>query len=186
MEEAWDIGFRGPVCLQFFNEPLLDPRIAGLVMLAKKVGYSNVYFSTNGDYFSKALAAKLDGCLDNIYISLYDPDGQRFKGFFKRTRVHFAGAHITTHHSPNENLKQLIQENVDRPCTTPGERMIISSTGEAALCCEDIGCIFHLGSIKQSSIKELWFSKRHTDIVEQLSKIGGRRGYGYCKICPRA
>src|SRR5689334_9206367 len=41
--EAQAIGFRGVVCLQFYNEPLEDPRLPEFAALAKGMGFSYVF-----------------------------------------------------------------------------------------------------------------------------------------------
>lgn len=188
IDDAEDLNFNGATCLQFFNEPLLDPRIPQLAGYVKTKGFYPVYFSTNGDLLTNQLAQSLDGVLDKICISLYDNPEQKRKHYttlFHKTTVIFAGEHITTHNSPRSDLAQLIKENLNLPCHNPKVRMIVCSNGKMSLCCEDINCEWSLGNVKTQTIKELWHSTKHNSIIKTLSYVDGRLAYEYCKNCPR-
>jgi radical SAM protein with 4Fe4S-binding SPASM domain len=65
------------------------------------------------------------------------------------------------------------------------DRMIIDYSGRMRLCCEDIAEEWGLGSIYDFSLYELWNSERHLEILDNLSRPGGRLKYDYCSICPR-
>ncbi|MBI3801342.1 MAG: glycosyltransferase [Deltaproteobacteria bacterium] len=63
-------------------------------------------------------------------------------------------------------------------------RLIIRYDGEMCHCCEDIYGVFQLGNVYHSTLEDLWFSERHTQIVEDL--IAGRREkYALCRNCPQ-
>lgn len=54
------------------------------------------------------------------------------------------------------------------PCHRPLMRMIIRYDGEMCNCCEDVRGAFGLGNIYRDSLKDLWLSNRHTEIIESL------------------
>lgn len=195
LDQAQQLGFKGPVGLSWFNEPLLDPRIPQFVRYAKQKGLGT-YLVTNGDPLTPELARELDGILGEVRISIYDylgdPDGTKsaethFINLFTKTRVVFmSGIHLTTHFSPRrESLQTLIELHVGSICVKPQVQMIITCTGEMAVCCEDIACNWKLGNINDKSLKQLWYSPEYQKIIEILSQPRSRYTYPLCKICPR-
>lgn len=186
LDEAGDLNFKGQVGFVWFNEPLMDPRLPSFAAYAKTRGLY-VYIATNGDLLTPELALELDGLLNHIFISLYPGarEPRYFQSLFKKTRIDWGGPHMTSHFSPRRDLQTLISRRHMRPCVNPQNRMIITYTGEMALCCEDLACNFNLGSIHGRSLTDLWYSLHHQEIVEALSKPGGRQAYPYCRICPR-
>src|SRR5688572_7763563 len=57
LTHAWKMRFRGAVCLQHYNQPLMDPRIDAFGRFARRLGFSNVFISTNADYITEKRAA---------------------------------------------------------------------------------------------------------------------------------
>lgn len=195
LEQARRIGFNKDICLQFLNEPLIDNRLPEIARYAKKMGFSCVYVNTNADCIDPHLAKELDGNFDFLGISLYDFSRETREylhrkeyllGLFKKTKLHFyEDKHLTTHYSPNENLKTLIKKRADTSCNNwCGNRMIIGYTGEMLLCCEDIAGYWNLGNIENTLLEKLWFSDKHQQIIQTLRQPGGRSKYSYCSQCP--
>lgn len=201
VDDAVDMGFTGWVNLQHYNEPLQDPRIADLARYAKDKGvFAEVYMHSNGDLLTPRKAAALDGVLDKIVVALYDETGGQpllgeardarrevIAGMFAKTRVEWAtGFHIITHYSPYTNLAEWIGISRPMPCRREVQlRMIIDYRGEMLLCCEDITGLWKLGNVRDQSLADLWYSPKHTEIIETLAQPGGREAYGFCRICPR-
>lgn len=193
LQQAKTIGFNGDVGFHWFNEPLLEPRLPEFIQMSKGYGF-RTYIITNGDLLDENSAKNLKG-LDYIIISHYDDPRERNARqiVYKELLcgivddVRSAYGYVITHFSPRPKaLAECIGGNRGRPCTDLKERMIITCSGEMALCCEDIMLGFKLGSIYKRTLEQLWFSKRHKSIVTKLSRVGGRLKFEYCKICPRA
>jgi radical SAM protein with 4Fe4S-binding SPASM domain len=133
----------------------------------------------------------VDGCFDELVISLYDEKTRaarekKLRAAFKKTKLVFTnGAHIPTHFSPMHSVVVLAQQNLEKPCNEPQRRMIVNHLGEMLLCCDDCIGNFNLGSIYRNSLKELWFSDKHQYLVRTLQKAGGRHVHSYCESCPR-
>lgn len=192
IDEAAGMGFRGPLCLNFFNEPLLDPRLGEIGRHAKGTeAFSEVYANTNGDFFNVVDVQDLDGSLDRFNVALYGPDAprrqDRIRSLFRKSVVTFTGGrHVVTHHSPYRNLEHAVAAVRDRPCIERArKRLIIAHTGDMLLCCEDIAGEWGLGNVGEHSLEELWFSSEHTRILRLLAEPGGRASFPYCTICPR-
>lgn len=186
-------GYGGSICLQHYNEPLMDKRFPYILAFIKTtLPNTKIFINTNGDYLNKELAEKIDGLIDEIYISDYNNESNtkegitKFNSLFKITKViHHFIPHTTTHFSPKSDLDVKIGIYKYRICNATKYKMIINHLGEMLLCCEDIPPHFNLGNIKESSLKDLWFSEKHENIVKTLLIQENRMKYEYCSICPR-
>ena len=69
------------------------------------------------------------------------------------------------------------------PCHRPLIRMIIQHDGDMVLCCEDTYSAFNLGNVSHDSLKELWYSQHHVQVIEDLL-AGRREKYPLCRNCP--
>lgn len=192
LEQSITLGHRGTVCLSHYNEPLMDPRIAEIVELTKKKGFSHVFFGSNADFLTEDLAQQLDGVVDYIGFSFYMDDPKRskrkewVKSLFKKTKVTMGdGEHMVTHYSPIADVVQISKKHSARPCNRPQKRMIVNHKGEMLMCCDDLTGHFELGNVHDSTLEELWYSERHQDFVLALSKSGGRCVHSHCLSCPR-
>ncbi len=182
------MSYKGRVYLNWYNEPLLDPRLLNFLRYIKKRGLT-AGLDTNADLLnpakSKELVKQLNDSLNWIRITRYDCDRAKtrwLQSIFKK-KVRWTDHHIVSHFSPSKALNPLIKWARNSPCSNTN-RIIIGYDGEMRLCCEDIAGNFNLGTIHKSSLKELWYSAKHQKIVETLAKNGGRLKYRYCSICP--
>lgn len=181
--------FKGEICFQHYNEPLLDERIVEFGKYAKSRHFK-IFFVTNGDYLTAAKAKELDGVFDYITISIYSNPSERdnkikhLNSLFNRTQLNFVGQHFTTHYSPKFSVKR-IEKVQNKPCDYPLKRLIINHKGEMLMCCDDLAGVFDLGNIYGNTLEELWYSDKHQKIVTALLKPGGRKKYSFCSICPR-
>ena len=187
-QAACNIGFRGDVCLWYFNEPLIDHRIPEFAKYAKNMGFK-VQVTTNGDYLTRELAEKLDGVLDQLFVSVYnrktlESKRAQYQRLFRKTKVTCAGLHVITHFSPHTGLANLIEAHKNRPCPSALRHFIIDYKGEMMMCCEDLSGNFKLGNVHDTPLEELWFGQKHSKIVSDLQKPNGRLAYPYCATCP--
>lgn len=192
LDQAAEMGFRGRVCLQHYNEPMQDERIADFGRYAMSKGqFLEVYINTNGDYINEAMAERLDGAFDRLHIALYDGHkvqrSAQYRSLFKQTSLTFTGGeHVITHFSPHADLAQTIAAVGGQPCERESQmRCIIAYTGEMLMCCDDIAGAFALGNAHETPLNELWFGERHRQILETLAQPGGRQQYSLCQSCPR-
>lgn len=206
IDEAVEMGFTGSVNLQHFNEPLLDERLTDLARYVKtKSEITEVGAYTNMDLITEERAKEMDGIFDYFVVALYMSEEKQKKrepwirGLFKKTRLKFTkGVHIVTHHSPPScwngiinfkaparNLEELIRTQVETPCTDYNDKLIIAYDGTILHCCEDYVGHFGLGNVNSMSLKDIWESETHTELVGNLACAGGRKKYSYCSNCPR-
>jgi radical SAM protein with 4Fe4S-binding SPASM domain len=209
IDQAIDMGFTGTVNLQHYNEPLLDDRLAELAAYVKtKPEVKDVRAFTNGDLFDEVRAQELDGLFDIFHIALYMPREKQeireewLRGLFKKTHLEFTGGlHRASHYSPPEqwedldhylydtmdhaNLEELIKVQREKPCLHNNHMLIIAYDGTILHCCEDYVGHFGLGNVNSMSLKDIWESPKHRQLVEDLSCAGGRKKNPYCDNCPR-
>lgn len=195
LDQAVEMGFRGDLCLQFYNEPLYDSRMPKIARYAREKGFESIYIHTNGDLLDENIARSLDGFVDFIIVSLYDHSlsfdqmkkrEMMLARLFDKTRLAaHPGKHMTTHFSPKRNLAELITKKKDTVCLSGcWYRCIISYSGEMVLCCEDLSGAWNLGNIRDKSLSDLWFGEKHQTVLKTLSKPGGRSTYALCRECP--
>jgi hypothetical protein len=201
IDQAVEMGFRGRVNLQHFNEPLQDPRIAKFAQYAKDQGkFAYIHAHTNSDLLTERKAAELDGSFDSLEIALYDDIGGRpmgivergerqnlLRSWFHKTTVNFTGgAHMITHFSPLAGLQEEIGRNRSKPCIQEVRmRCIIDYRGEMLMCCDDIMGAFELGNVSNRSLSDLWWGEPHMEAMKTLAFPGGRENFPFCQICPR-
>ena len=196
LDQCVELGFRGGVCLSHYNEPTMDERLADIADMVKSYNwFSSIHINTNGDFMTEELAARLDGVLDRVIMSLYMKDpvkSERAK--WVRTLFHKTALdlneqgidlHIPTHFSPNFPVKELAEKYIDNDCKEPAMRVIINHRQQYILCCEDVIGNFGLPTFPEMGIGDYWFNSRRTEIQNILSESGGRRKLSYCASCPR-
>jgi radical SAM protein with 4Fe4S-binding SPASM domain len=195
LDQAADLDYTGIVTFHRLSEPFLDKRILKVIKYANNKGLFTWEF-TNGDVLKKdpLLCKNIDGVLKNITIGLYDYKSEKEKkeqikfwnNRFNKTKVYFSLA--AEFPLIRQNAK-LYNDKLERkqktrkyPCFRTRE-LLIRYDGEVSLCCQDDQCNFRLGNVFNNSLKELWWSKKHIDIVNSLKQPGGRNQYSLCSNC---
>ncbi len=195
LDEMSSLGFKGMIAFHHMSEPFLDSRLIDFAKEAKKRGMSPHAF-TNGD----VLRRKDDICqeavkvFDGMRIGLYDAQSEsdvakEEQFWYKRlqgTKVSFSkldNLYRRTYISSDSPL--IPEKNIfqNAACDRPSQRLIVHYDGNMALCCEDMKDTFDLGNAFETSIEELWFSKKHISIIKDLRK-GLRNKYPLCSKCP--
>jgi len=192
IDQAIALGFRGGVCLQYYNEPLMDERLPEIAHKVRSYPeLKTVHLNTNGDYITPELAAELDGALDYMICTLYMNDPIKSERaawiptLFKETEVRMKtdSHHIPTHFTPAYDLESLIKVAQGMSCDQPTIRVIINHRRQYLLCCEDVIGNFDLGTFPDVGIEDHWLG-RHNELSNALSVAGGRKVHSYCMICP--
>jgi len=195
IDELHDLGYRGTMTLHRLSEPFLDPRFPEVAAHIKSKGMT-LFDHTNGDVLreNEALCTKLDGIVDTLRIGLYDYATHRekkramrfWREKFQHTEVIFSLPLETTNIRQNSGIYDRMRKDpriLDQPCRSRVRALHIRYDGEVSLCCQDDHCTFDLGNVFTQSIDEIWRSDRRRDIIQTLSKTGGRRGFALCSKC---
>ncbi|MBF0232551.1 MAG: SPASM domain-containing protein, partial [Desulfamplus sp.] len=195
MNQAKEIGFNGLISFHHMSEPFLDPRIIDMAWEAKKRGMIP-YEHTNGDMLkdNDSLCKAASEVFKYIVIGLYDYQNDKelsdAKQFWQHklhgTQVRFslAGQVFPRTFAPFDT--RMFRDKKTYPhgvCQMPLFRLIIHYDGNVALCCEDMMSAFELGNAFQTPIRDIWYSKKHVQIIQDLAK-GDRTKYPLCSVCP--
>lgn len=194
LDQAEKLGFKNSLAFHRLSEPFLDKRYIEVATYANEKGM-RIVENTNGDLLKNNpdLCKELDGLLSSIVIGLYDYKNRRerneqvrfWKNRFKKTQIIFSLAAEFPRIRQNTILydKKLVTPKIrNYPCfATSG--FLIRYDGEVSLCCQDDSCVFNLGNVFNSSLQDIWWSKKHIEIVNSLKVSGGRNLYPLCKGC---
>jgi radical SAM protein with 4Fe4S-binding SPASM domain len=204
LDQAQAMGFRERVTFFHYSEPLLDKRNIMLAWEARRRGMKP-YLHTNGDVLKNddALCEEVKQVYGLIVVGLYDYETNQELEETKRYWQHrLAGANLKFSAIGLSGARSAFSNGVPKalvpsdprmavpdltfanaPCHRPLIRLIIQHDGEMCNCYEDAQGAFGLGNVFQRSLKELWFSEHHVQIVTNL--IAGRRDkYDLCRNCP--
>lgn len=204
MDQAQSMGFDGLVSFHFYSEPLLDKRNIPLAREARNRGMKP-YLHTNGDVLLKN--AELCDSVAELYhyvvIGIYDYQSneelQSLKDFWQ---AKLNGADLKFSTIADGQARSTKSMSIPRalvptdrriavpdltfpngPCHRPLIRLFLRYDGEMCFCCEDVNAEFDLGNINRSTLEELWYSDKHTELVSDL--VAGRREkFPLCRNCP--
>lgn len=193
LDQAVAMGFTGGVCLSHYNEPLMDERLPEIARRVREYGkFSRVFLNSNGDFMTEVLAAKLDGVLNRIIITLYMAEPMKSERaawlttLFHGTELHLItqSEHIPTHFSPKFDVKALATAHAGKRCLEPAIRVIINHRRQYLLCCDDMIGFFNLGTFPEIALADHW-NGVHAAIQGRLAEAGGRAWHPHCLSCPR-
>ena len=195
IDELNNMGYKGRITFHRLSEPLLDSRYLEFVKYAVSRDLV-VIDHTNGDILKKDdnLCKQLDGLVDTFVIGLYDyknnSERKELESFwirrFEKTKVQFSTPNEAPAIRQGSDLYNNVEKDksiLDLPCTRRLSGLLIRYDGEVSLCCEDDACEFELGNVFRQSIKDIWWSEKHINIVEDLQNAGSRHNYNLCSKC---
>lgn len=192
INQSAELGFKGTVCLQHFNEPLMDDRLVSFGKYVKEKLDATISFCSNMDFITESKAREIDDVFDTIDVALYIHESKHaereeyLKTLFKKTKLIFTkGIHYITHYSPFGNLEGTINDCSNLKCIQYNKMLIVAYDGTVLHCCDDYSGHFGLGNLNKELIEDIWNSETHRKLINTLSKEGGRNKYHYCSICPR-
>jgi hypothetical protein len=180
----------------------LDPRIVTVGRLARDLGMIP-YEHSNGDVLRKN-PRLLDEALEvfeRIVIGLYDHETAEEREVEKQfwvtrmgPKVEFSSVdHVYPRsHYTDRNLagfearrgrRPRVKTHPDAHCHAPVAKCIVHYTGRLALCCEDMTESFDFGSAFDRTLRDLWYSPGHIEVVKHL-RTGPRSRYPLCARCP--
>lgn len=195
IDQVAELGYHGSVGFHRLSEPFMDDRYIEVATYAKDKGLI-VEDHTNGDIFKKnpVFIKQIDNLVDWLCIGLYDYKNKKekyeqmefWRKQFSKTKIEFSLAAeypsirinsiLETKNNPGNLIKNF-------PCLWPMLILLIRYDGEISLCCEDDNCMFGIGNVFEDSIKDIWLSKKHIEIVNNLKRNNGRLNFELCKKC---
>jgi radical SAM protein with 4Fe4S-binding SPASM domain len=195
IDQVVKLGYHGSIGFHRLSEPFLDNRYIEVGTYAKEKGLI-IRDHTNGDILKKNpdFIKQIDNLVDFLTIGLYDYKNKKekyeqmkfWRAQFNKTKIGFSLAAEYPLNRINSELEtDDINSNLNKnfPCLWPMWGLWIRYDGELSLCCEDDQCRFGIGNVFDKSIKDLWLSKKHIEIVNTLKKNNGRLNFELCKKC---
>jgi len=194
-DELDSLGFRGYITFHQLSEAFLDKRLLDIAREARRRGMKP-YVHTNGDVLRdhERLCQEAADVFEYIVVGLYDYTTEKEKDsqkeFWKKrlhgTRVMFSLAenvYVRTHSAANEEMNVLTRKTYPTAvCTSPQKYLLIHYNGDVCCCCEDMYGELLRFNIFETSIREVWYSERHAQIINTL-RVGDRHKYDLCAKC---
>ena len=191
------IQFAGRIHFFINNEPLLDPRLADLIKIAKaRVPLAKTEVQTNGLKLNVINGREiLSAGLDVLYINNYSDEGKVPLGvqkFLEEVAPDFPKVQIIfSMRKLNETLfnragtapnATSLSEMISIPCTLPFTDLVITANGKVAICCQDLEFEEVMGNINSATLMQIWSGPAFKKIRNHL-KNGDRSVSRFCKGC---
>ena len=193
IRELAELGFKGGVSFNLFNEPLLDKRLLSFLQYTRDIlPKAFIYLNTNGDLLNVERWKKLRAVgLDFANVSQYDGKlnsniRQLLSKLSYRERGHLF-AHVF--------LRDLIQNRaglveserrlklpVQRFCPRPFYQLCINYEGKVVLCCNDFFGAVQFGDVRKETVAAIWAGDEIRHYRERLL-AADRASLDLCKSC---
>jgi radical SAM protein with 4Fe4S-binding SPASM domain len=198
LDELESLGYKGYITFHHLSEAFLDNRLIQTAVEAKKRGM-RPYVHTNGDVLrsNEELCKMSAELFEYMVVGLYDYENQKekedqkkfWKKRLKGTKILFSIAdniYRRTYSPDNEKMKKLEKKTYPAgSCAQPQKYLLIHYNGDVSCCCEDMYGELMLSNIFDRSIKEIWYSEQHKQIINILQG-GKRKRYDLCLKCTMA
>lgn len=194
-DELESLGFRGYITFHHLSEAFLDKRLLEIAREARRRGM-RPYVHTNGDVLKdqEQLCKEAAGVFEYIVVGLYDYTTEKEKDsqkkFWKKrlhgTQVMFSLAenvYVRTHSAANGKMNAMVRQTYPTAvCANPQKFLLIHYNGDVCCCCEDMYGELLRSNIFETSIREVWYSERHAQIINALL-VGERHKFDLCAKC---
>ena len=195
IQQLREINFTGRISYDFYNEPTLAPDLIFFIYLAKKeLPNSKIELYSNGTkidmpFFIKLEKAGVDKFIitkhENITNYLFNETFSnlsqiQLKKVLFRT---FREIHFTNRGGALKNIHGKTSTNF-LPCHLPSMMLTITNQGNIIPCFEDFYQKNIMGNISDSSLLEIWNSKKYISFRNHLLQ-GLRHKFEACKSCSR-
>ena len=194
-DELESLGFKGYITFHHLSEAFLDSRLIEMAREAKRRGM-RPYVHTNGDVLrdDEQLCKETADVFEYVVVGLYDytteEERDSQKEFWQKrllgTRVMFSlveNVYVRTHSADSNQMNSL--ERTTYPtaiCTEPQKYLLIHYNGDVCCCCEDMYGELLRFNIFETSIRDIWFSERHAQVIHTLL-AGERKEFDLCAKC---
>ncbi|MFH1191354.1 MAG: radical SAM/SPASM domain-containing protein [Candidatus Omnitrophota bacterium] len=196
LNELANISFTGSIAFHCNNEPLLDPRLPSWIKMARSLLKNNFfYLYTNGIFINVNLAnALFNAGLNRIIINNYN-DQHKLNPAIRKLLDNAAvlrGEVIINYRAKTDyfgnragqspNMGSFLKKPLNIQCMRPSTEIVIGYDGTVPLCCADGLWKVIAGNVKDSSLKDIWFSDFFKKIRVALAK-GDRDCTEICRVC---
>lgn len=198
-----DFDYKGRISFSGFGESLLYEHFTDAInSLRDKLPSNHIETNTNGDKLNPdVIKALFNSGLSALYVNMYDGphQEQQFHDMFKEAEITTDQYVLREHWSGPDNDFSLklnnrsgtlqneaigiveLTEPLKKVCYYPFYKMLIDWDGRVLFCSNDWGREIVVGSVLESSIKDLWLSDIILDIRRRLAM--GDRLKSPCNKC---
>lgn len=210
INELAELGYKGSLGFDLFNEPLLNDELPKYVKYARtKLGKAvTIDIFTNGSLLTEGkIKELLEAGVDLFIVNDYTPGliAERIKdmNLSDEQRKHFSVRVLDRRPWPMGPLafsnrvgevpeagyplsvKMALEKHglpLNTFCHEPFSKLIVNFRGEVQLCCEDAVGHEIIGNVREHSLMKLWSSDKMRDFREALMRC---RRIGICRRCNR-
>lgn len=174
--EAYNLGFEGWVAFHFLNEPLLRPkRLDNIINKTKAiVPHSKFLLWTNGNFINTA-NEEIISKFEWVVVSDY------FKKGYDHYKKHVVGPRLQVNPEVVDGRLEYGGTITTQPCLRPWIEFIITSYGQALICCQDWRGKIEIGNVFDHSLKEL--DEKRTEIIKTIVKPMDETSPEVCRKC---
>jgi hypothetical protein len=188
-----EVRFRGNMCFNLFNEPLLDKRLAQfMTFVNKELPAVRLYLNTNGDYMDIEMWKKLRNAgLKYANITQYDGKisdniRQLIDNLPVKERAcinaHVQDEGMLHNWAGKVTLEKKTVFPLNKYCDRPFRQLSINYKGKAVLCCADYFGEVEAGDMQTQSVRQVWRSEVFARYRRHL--LGGHReNLKLCSTC---
>ena len=191
------INFKGRISYDFYNEPLLHPKISEFVALTKQqLPECKIHLYSNGTLLSdKKFRELLVAGVDRFVITRHEEDIDSSNYLFEKTfallsqeersRVQYKKFTDLTLVNRGGLLRHIAAEGLPlHPCFIPSHMLTVLNDGRVLSCFEDFNEDLVFGDLKSEKLIDIWQKDSYKRFRGDLKK-GLRHLYEPCKNCSR-
>jgi len=196
LNELAGLSYSGSLAFHCNNEPLLDKRLVFWVKTARSLLKNNFfYLYSNGILINLELANQLfEAGLNRIIVDNYNnqhdliPSVENLinQASFLKGELIISYRHkdeyLGNRAGESSNARVFLKKPLKLICARPLTEMVVGYNGVVPLCCADGLWKITLGNVRNTSLKDVWFSAKFKEIRESLLK-GDRSCTEICRVC---
>jgi len=192
VQELKHIDYSDKICLNLYNEPLLDKRLCEIIACFKRnLPKTTIYFASNGDFLTLELFRNLiKSGLSHIWLTSYDKNNEQSlremyrrlnKEERQRLNIRFFPEHKFLDCRAG-SLPELCNKVLRQDCFRVNHQICVNWVGQIILCCNDYYATFVLGNIGRDKLLDVWNSDKIEYVRENLRRKD-RSVISLCKQC---
>lgn len=181
IRQLYNINFKGIICFQIYNEPLIDPRLFLIIEYIKqKMPDVKILIYTNGYYLTDTLVKDLQSGFADIIVAT----GYGEKEYMRLINLRVDIPYYVLWGNLDDRLLWggEKEEKCNAPCAAFFSQLPIWVNGDVGLCCIDCFQKVVFGNVKNGNLKEVLNSIKVRMYMENLLN-GERQKNKLCAVC---
>lgn len=193
--ELSDLNYSGQVNLFSQGEPLLDPRMSDIISLFRKLlPQATLTLYTNCLLLTPHIFKSIILNLDHIVLNLYQPSPKQVEKTVDECIEYAKNLNLINRIELRQQSKKEIlttkgglAPNKKLPtfqpdsCILPFRQLVIKSTGNVVLCCNDVYEKHIIGNLNDNSLINIWNSDDFIQLRKRI--LMGRKNIDICSLC---